>query len=68
MGTVIDILPHALYRVDPDSGPALVAHLSDDARVRLVHLRPGQRVQVALSAYDAGRGRIVGLAGVGGTA
>ncbi len=60
MGTIVDVLPHALYRVDPDAGPTLVAHLSDEARVRLVHLRPGQRVQVALSAYDAGRGRIVG--------
>lgn len=68
IGTVVEVLPHALYRVAPPAGPAVVAHLSDEARVRLVHVRPGQRVRVALSAYDAGRGRILGTATQGGPA
>lgn len=62
-GTVVEILPHALFRVAPDEGRSIVAHLSDDARVALVHLRPGQRVRVALSAYDTGRGRILARVG-----
>lgn len=67
-GTVVEVLPHALYRVAPDTGPAVVAHLSDEARVRLVHVRPGQQVRVAVSAYDAGRGRILGAVEGGGSA
>lgn len=62
-GTIVDVLPHALYRIAPAAGGgAIVAHLSDQARTEAVHLRPGRTVRVAVSAYDAGRGRILGRA------
>ena len=68
IGTIVEVLPHALYRVDLPTGPAVVAHLGDTARDGMVHVRPGQRVRVAVSAYDAARGRILGPARQGETA
>jgi len=59
-GRIVEVLPHALYRIDAGPGPDIVAHVSDEARVAAVHLRPGQSVRVAVSAYDAKRGRILG--------
>lgn len=68
IGTIVDVLPHALYRVAPAAGPEVVAHLSETARIEAVHVRPGQRVRVAVSAYDAARGRILGPAQPGESA
>jgi translation initiation factor IF-1 len=59
-GRVVEQLPNALYRVElaSDGRPQVTAHAEGDAG--LLRLRPGDPVQVELSAYDPGRGRIVG--------
>jgi translation initiation factor IF-1 len=58
-GTVAEQLPKALYRVTLDSGHQVTAHLSGDMRRNFVRILMGDRVLVALSPRDAGRGRIV---------
>jgi len=58
-GTVRELLPNALFRVElAQGGRSLVtAHLAGESS--LLRLRPGDAVVVEIAAYDAGRGRIV---------
>jgi translation initiation factor IF-1 len=58
-GTIAEQLPRALYRVTLDSGHQVTAHLSGDMRRNFVRILMGDRVLVALSPRDVGRGRIV---------
>ena len=58
-GTIAEQLPKALYRVALDSGHQVTAHLSGDMRRNFVRILAGDRVLVALSPLDIGRGRIV---------
>jgi translation initiation factor IF-1 len=64
-GTVKAVLPRALYRVtvDPSTGSGrgaiVIAHAAAGPGKNFVRLVVGDRVTVALSARDLGRGRIV---------
>jgi len=59
-GRVVERLPNALYRVElaASGRPQVTAHAAEEAG--LLRIRPGEAVLVELSAYDPGRGRIVG--------
>ena len=59
-GIVVEILPNSMVRLKTSFGAEVLAHLSADARSELVRLLPGDRVRVALSSYNKGRGRILG--------
>jgi len=61
-GTVLAILPRALYRVDVGRGRELVAHAPGGPGRNFVRLVVGDRVTVEVSPRDATRGRIVGKA------
>jgi translation initiation factor IF-1 len=58
-GTVRELLPNALYRVElaSEARPSVTAHLAGGAGS--ARLRPGDGVVVEIAPYDAGRGRIV---------
>ncbi len=58
-GTVVALLPSALYQVRRDEGPQVTAHVADVIERNFVRLLVGDRVRLALSPLDAGRGRIV---------
>jgi translation initiation factor IF-1 len=59
-GVVTDVLPSAMYRVRLDEGGHIVlAHVADRIDRNFVRVLVGDRVEVELSAVDAGRGRIV---------
>jgi len=58
-GTVLAVLPRALYRVGLDGGRKVTAHAAGGPGRNFVRLVVGDRVTVAPSARDAGRGRIV---------
>jgi len=58
-GTVVEVLPNALYRVERPNGEQIVAHVGQRLRLHLVRLLPGDRVDVERSAIDPSRGRIV---------
>ena len=58
-GTVLAVLPRALYRVAIDGGREVTAHAAAGVSRNFVRLVVGDRVAVALSSRDAGRGRIV---------
>ncbi len=58
-GTVRELLPNALYRVElvTEARPSVTAHLAGGSGS--TRLRPGDGVVVEIAAFDAGRGRIV---------
>ncbi len=58
-GTVREVLPRALYRVQTDSGHEITAHAPGGAGRNFVRLVVGDRVEVALTARDVTRGRVV---------
>ena len=58
-GTVRELLPNALYRVElaTEARPSVTAHMAGGTSP--TRLRPGDGVVVAITPFDAGRGRIV---------
>jgi translation initiation factor IF-1 len=58
MGTVIEHLPNAMFRVELENGMKVLAHISGKMRVHFIRILPGDRVTVELSPYDLSRGRI----------
>jgi translation initiation factor IF-1 len=57
-GVVQETLPNAMFRVELESGIAVLAHVSGKIRMNWVRILPGDRVKVELSPYDLTRGRI----------
>jgi len=57
-GTVVEPLPNAMFRVELENGHKVLAHISGKMRMHYIRILPGDRVQVELSPYDLGRGRI----------
>ena len=58
-GTVKEVLPNAMFRVELDNGLVVLAHVSGKMRMHFIRIIPGDRVAVELSPYDLTRGRIV---------
>ena len=58
-GTVLAVLPRALYRVALEGGHEVTAHAVSGPGRNFVRLSVGDRVTVELSPRDVGRGRIV---------
>lgn len=58
MGTVIEPLPNAMFRVELENGHKVLAHISGKMRMHFVRILPGDKVQVELTPYDLSRGRI----------
>ncbi|MDR5684014.1 MAG: translation initiation factor IF-1 [Armatimonadota bacterium] len=57
-GTVVEVLPNAMFRVELHSGHRVLAHISGKMRIHFIRISPGDRVKVELSPYDPTRGRI----------
>jgi translation initiation factor IF-1 len=58
-GTVLAVLPRALYRVALDDGREVTAHAVSGAGRNFVRLVVGDRVNVELTPRDNTRGRVV---------
>ena len=58
-GTVLELLPNAMFRVELDNGHKVLAHISGKMRMHYIRILPDDRVVVELSPYDLTRGRIV---------
>ena len=57
-GTVSEILPNAMFRVELDNGHKVLAHISGKMRMHFIKILKGDKVTVELSPYDLSRGRI----------
>jgi len=58
VGTVMEALPNAMFKVRLESGHEVLAHISGKMRMYYIRILLGDRVQVELSPYDLTRGRI----------
>jgi translation initiation factor IF-1 len=59
VGTVIETLPNALFRVELENKHMVLAHISGKMRKNFIRILPGDKILVELSPYDLTRGRIV---------
>ena len=57
-GTVQEILPNAMFKVELENGYEVLAHISGKMRVNYIRILPGDRVKVEMSPYDLSKGRI----------
>ena len=57
-GTVSDVLPSAMFRVDLENGHKLLATTAGKMRRFRIRILAGDRVTVEVSPYDLSRGRI----------
>ena len=58
-GSVVEVLPNAMFRVEVNNGHIVLAHISGKMRQHYIRILPEDRVVVELSPYDLSRGRIV---------
>lgn len=57
-GTVTDVLPSAMFRIDLENGHKLLATTAGKMRKFRIRILAGDRVTVEVSPYDLTRGRI----------
>lgn len=57
-GSIIEVLPNALFKVKLDNGHVVLAHLKGKMRMHFIRILAGDRVKIELSPYDLSRGRI----------
>lgn len=58
-GTVTEILPNAVFRVELENTHVIIAYLGGKLRQHSINIVLGDRVAVEMSPYDASKGRIV---------
>ena len=57
-GTVVEALSNAMFRVQLENGPLIIAHISGKMRTHYIKILAGDRVKVEMSPYDLTKGRI----------
>jgi translation initiation factor IF-1 len=57
-GTVTDVLPNSMFRVELPNGHSVLATVAGKMRQFRIRVIQGDRVSVEVSPYDLGRGRI----------
>ena len=58
-GTVIDLLPNAMFRVKLENGHTVTAHTAGKLRKNRIRVLQGDNVTVELTPYDLTKGRII---------
>lgn len=57
-GTVMEILPNAMFRVELENGHEVLAHTSGKMRKNRIRVLAGDKVTVEMTPYDLSKGRI----------
>ena len=57
-GTVSEVLPNTMFRVELPNGHRMLAHVSGKMRLNFIRILPGDRVTVEMSPYDLSKGCI----------
>ena len=57
-GTVVEAMPHAMFKVELQGGHVILAHISGKLRMNFIRILPGDKVTVEMSPYDLSKGRI----------
>lgn len=58
-GTVVEVLPNAMFRVKLDNNAVVVGHISGRMRQAEIRILLGDEVELEFSPYDLSKGRIV---------
>ncbi len=58
-GTVTQVLPGTMFRVDLAGQRNVLAHISGKMRKHFIRIVPGDKVEVELSPYDLTKARII---------
>lgn len=58
LGTVLEPLPNAMFRVELENGHVILAHISGKMRMHYIKILPGDKVKVEMTPYDLTKGRI----------
>lgn len=58
-GTIIDVLPNTMFRVELENGHTITAHISGKMRKHYIRILRGDKVTVELTPYDLTKGRII---------
>ena len=59
VGTILETLPNAMFKVEVENKHKVLAHVSGKMRMHFIRILPGDKVTLELSPYDLTRGRIV---------
>lgn len=57
-GTVVDLLPNAMFKVKLDNDHIVLAHTSGKMRKNRIRVLAGDKVLVEMTPYDLTKGRI----------
>ncbi len=58
-GSVKEVLPNTLFRVEIEGGNLILCHLSGKMRIHFIKILPGDRVKIEMTPYDTEKGRII---------
>jgi translation initiation factor IF-1 len=59
LGTIREILPNTMFRIDLSDGRVVLATPSGKMRRSFFKLMPGNQVKVEMTPYDDKRGRVI---------
>ena len=57
-GTVVEVLPNTMFRVELPNGHRILAHISGKMRLNFIRILPGDKVMMEMSPYDLSKGCI----------
>lgn len=57
-GTVKELLPNTMFKVDLENGHEVLAHISGKMRLNFIRILPGDTVVMEMSPYDLTKARI----------
>ncbi|QGM21973.1 translation initiation factor IF-1 [Spiribacter sp. 2438] len=58
-GTITEVMPNTMFRVELENGHMVTAHISGKMRKHYIRILRGDTVTVELTPYDLNKGRIV---------
>jgi len=58
-GTIVEVLPNTMFKVEIENGHKIISHLSGKMRLNFIKLVVGDKVKIEISPYDINRGRII---------
>ena len=59
IGTVIELLPNAMFKVKLENNHEVLAHTSGKIRKNRIRVLVGDKVDVEMTPYDLTKGRII---------
>ena len=57
-GTVLEVLPSALFKIELENEHVVLGHISGKMRKNNINILLGDAVEVEISPYDMSKGRI----------